>query len=91
MTKYLLIILSILIFLNHPLFSQPHFGIKYGANLSYIIGGNYSGSGNLNEEHFKYCNNLEIFYSNNFNEDQSFQVDILYNEKGSKWGQILFD
>jgi hypothetical protein len=87
MLRILLINLAIVISLLAQDSSSVNFGLKGGLNLSYITGGNNLHFGGLKENHSKFGFNFGLILEKRFIDPSSIQVEFLYNNTGSKWGQ----
>ncbi len=83
-------ILVINLIISTILFAQDtmslNIGLKGGLNFSYISGNN-GFSGHLNEYHSKQGYNFGIILDKRYSSESAFQIELLYNDTGSKWGQ----
>ncbi len=71
--------------------SSVRIGFKGGLNFSFIptLNNQHSGFGSLNNANRKLGFNLGVILDRETNSPTAYQVELFYNETGSKWGQPL--
>ena len=89
MIRSLLINIVVVVSLFSQDSSSINIGFKGGLNFSYISGAHYDYSGNLNDNNFKFGFNFGVILDKKTKNPTSFQLELIYNKTGSKWGQPL--